>query len=171
VLFDFALSEGLVNGDFERIRDSGTESGWSFHGGSLNGSFGTDSTTYLILGGGQSALHNRFYLPTGVLGIQLCSKVSVASASDTVSMLLTSPSFPDRELLSADQQDLTNPSDWECFQAPILASEAGSIAQIQLSVTSQASPTVFFDDIQIIMSLFSDGFETGTTLPWSETIP
>ena len=85
--------------------------------------------------------------------------------------MLISPSFPYRELLTPDQQSLANPTDWECFAAPVLGSEAGSIVQIQLSVTSQGTPTVFLDDIQLIMSLFSDGFEMGTTTRWSETIP
>lgn len=170
VLFDFALAEGVVNGDFERIRASGPQSGWSFHGGELQGTLGFDTDNYLILVAGQSALHNRFYLPPHTRAVQLCRKVETASATDSLSMLITSPGFPDRELLDFEQQDLSSTADWECLEAPVFETETGNAVQIDLSVTNQGSPVVLLDDIRLVFDIFSDGFESGDTTAWSATV-
>lgn len=171
VLFDFGLAEGIVNGNFERIRPSGTQAGWSFHGGQMEGSSGFDTDTYWIFSGGQSALHNRFFLPSGTRSIQICKQVAVASAGDSFSAMLVSPDFPDRELLSPDQQSLAFADDWVCLMAPILESETGKAVQLALSVTNLGAPTVFVDDLRLILDIFADGFESGDTAAWSATIP
>ena len=170
VNFDFGLQEGLVNGDFERTRDTGAQAGWSFHGGDLQGDFGFDTSNYLILESGGSARHNRFYLPAEALAMQICRKVSVASASDLLSMTLSSPTFPDRQLLSAEQQNLASPSDWECFEAQLIESETDAVVQIEVSVSNTASPSVFVDEIRPVLGIFLDGFEDGTTTAWSATV-
>ena len=170
MLFGFGLREGLVNGDFERIRASGTQAGWSFHGGALQGSFGFDTDNHLILAAGQSARHNRFLLPTQATAVQVCRKVTVASAADSLSLVISSSAFPDREMLTPEQQSLDETSQWECIKAPVLESETGKAVQILLSVTNQANPTVFLDDIRLILEIFSDDFETGDTTAWSATV-
>ena len=171
VLFDFSLGEGLVNGDFERIRTSGAQAGWSFHGGSLQGTFGFDTDNYLILAGGGSARHNRFFLPSGTISVQICRRVTAASASDVLSMTIDSWAFLEREMLSSEEQSLAAATDWECFDAPVLASERGTAVQIHLSTSSQGSPEVLVDDLRLVLEeIFSDGFETGTTMDWSATV-
>ncbi len=171
VLFDFALNEGIVNGDFERVRAATTQSGWSFHGGQITGSLGFDVSNHLILEAGEEALHNRFYLPEQVTALRFCRRVVAASPSDSLSITLLSPAFDDRQLLSPEQQDLGTAGDWQCFEAPLLATELGTSVQVRVSVSGSAAPTVFLDGLKLVQDVFSDGFESGDTTAWSNTIP
>jgi hypothetical protein len=172
VLFDFGLAEGLVNGDFERIRMGATESGWSFHGGDLQGAFGFDGDTHLILAAGDFARHNRFYLPADVAAIQLCRRVTVPSAEATLSLELTSEGFAARELLTVDQQRLAAAGDWGCLRAPVLADEIGNRVQIEVSVTNLGAPVVLVDDLRLVpAAVFADGFESGDTAAWTTSVP
>jgi hypothetical protein len=172
VLFDFGLAEGLVNGDFERIRMGATESGWSFHGGDLQGTFETDGDTHLVLSAGGFARHNRFHLPDDTFAIQLCRRVTAASADASLSLLLTSEEFTDRELLAVDQQSVAVAGDWECLRAPVLANETGNRVQIEVSVTDLGAPIVLVDDLRLVpASIFADGFESGDTTAWTTSVP
>jgi len=171
VLFDFGLQEGLVNGDFERIRAGQEQAGWSFHGGAMQASLGADTDNYLILQGGEWARHNRFHLPAATKAIQLCRKVAAASPSDLLSMLISSAGAADREMLTPAQQTVSAAADWDCLEAAVLPSETGKTAQIQLSLTNSANPTVFIDDIRLFVPIFEDGFENGETSAWSATMP
>lgn len=172
VLFDFGLAEGLVNGDFERIRMATGEAGWSFHGGDLQAAFGSDTDTHLILGASDFALHNRFHLPDDTLAFQVCRQVAAASPGDELSLELISADFDDRELLNPEQQGLSAVTGWECLRAPILSTEAGSRVQIRVSVTGVGSSTVFVDDLRLVLDpVFKDDFESGDTSGWTEATP
>ena len=171
VRFDFGLREGLVNGDFERMPSAGAEAGWSFHGGDFQAGIGFDTDRYMSLEGGALARHNRFFLPPETRAIQICRKVAAASLTDTLSAMLQIDDLGDRELLDPDQASVVSETDWECFSAPILPDEVGRRAMIELSLTAASSPLVWIDDLRLLVSLFSDGFESGDPSAWSDSVP
>ena len=171
VQFDFALREGLVNGDFERTPSSGAEAGWSFHGGDFQAGIGLDTDRYMSLEGGDFARHNRFLLPSEIHAIQICRKVTAASPNDALSATLMIDNLGNRELLSSDQASVAVVTDWECLVTPILAGEVGRRAMIELSLSNTSSPMVWIDDLRLLVSLFSDGFESGDSSAWSDSVP
>jgi hypothetical protein len=171
VLFDFGLQEGLVNGDFERTPSSGAEAGWSFHGGDIQASIGVDGDRHLSLSAGDWARHNRFLIPAHTRAIQICRRISAASPNDSLSLLIQVPGSPDREMLAPGQSSLVATADWECFEAPVLQEELAKRVTILLSLSNFSSPAVEVDDLRLIVSLFSDGFEAGDTSAWSSTAP
>ena len=172
VLFDFDLQEGVVNGDFERVRPGEqVQAGWSFHGGLFAASLGFDTDNHLVLDAGDLARHGRIHLPVNTLAIEVCRKVVTASGSDLLSVALLRDGAGPRELLTPSQQSVATLSGWDCFEAPILEQEAGRRIRLEISLTDLEAPTVWIDDVRLVVPIFADGFESGDTTRWSMSVP
>jgi hypothetical protein len=174
ILFDFSLQEGFVGGDFER-GSSSLRAGWWGHGGVFQAISETDAgNQYLVLSGGDLARHNRTYLPETTGAVQLCRQVQIPSPGDALSLTLSGPSVPEREMLSTAQQDLSVATGWDCFSVPIEAAEQGEVVQLTFSVSNVGSPRVLVDDVRLIPREASycfsfdnlcDGIEISSVLP------
>jgi len=164
VHFDFNLSEGLVNGDFDREGSGGSDiSGWSFHGGGGTANAATGGDNHLRLNAGEWRTHNRFYMPLGTEAVRFCRRVVDPGTSDTLTVQLVQG--PDMHAIH--EESLIATTGWECFDAPIQEDMWGSVSRLTFDLSDNGGGAeVGIDDIRLFVPLFADGFESGDTSAW-----
>ena len=130
VLFNFALREGFVNGDFEKSGTGNDIPGWSFHGGGGSAEAKTLGDNYLELEAGEYRLHNRFFVPTGTSAIGYCWMVDKAGSPEVLRLILTGGSSDD----VIGQQDVSGTTGWACSAALVDSSHWGKVRQLKVEV-------------------------------------
>ena len=153
VEFDFALQEGLVNGDFEKKGSGGAViPGWSYHGGGGSAvAFTPVDNNYLELSPGQQRTHNRTFVPWNASGVHYCWRVSTGGSPETFQVVLKG-SGGDEVI---DQLLLASATNWVCTVAPVPEADRGQVRRLEVELTDSGSFSaivVDVDDVKFALS-------------------
>lgn len=176
VLFDFLLTEGIVNGDFEKSGSSGQAiPGWTEHG---QGGLGTvnqeGGNAFLTLEGGEWQEHSPTWTPDTVNQLSFCRRVNqIGGQGEVLSISLISEQVPDASFVAEllYEETLVEVGDWQCFQRPVVGLGQTAAIRIEL-VGGDPGVEVDLDQFRWIfgsITIFTDGFESGDTSAWSST--
>jgi hypothetical protein len=70
-------------------------------------------------------------------------------------------------------EDPETATDWECTTSALADGETGALSILEISVHDDGIPPaarIGFDDLGLMLGLFSDGFESGDTSAWSSVV-